>query len=234
MQSIDLSIIIPCLNEEKTLSVCIEKARDFLQREKINGEIIIGDNGSIDDSVEISKRMADRVIHVELKGYGNVLRALIESANGKFVIMGDADDSYDFSNLNGIYHSLTSGNHMVVGNRYKGGIEKNAMPFLNKYVGNPTITYLGKKLFRIPLNDFNCGLRGFERKAFSKLNFQSSGMEFASEMIIVAQLNGLKMVEVPVKLFPDGRERQSHLRPFRDGIRHVRLILRMRFRKTYR
>ena len=233
MQPIDLSIIIPCLNEEKTLSICIEKARGFLQRERIKGEIIVGDNGSIDDSVEISKRLADRVIHVESKGYGSVLRALIKSANGKYIIMGDADDSYDFSDLNGIYSALNNGNQLVVGNRFKGGIEKNAMPTLNKHLGNPMITYLGKKLFNIPLNDFNCGLRGLEKNAFSILDFQSLGMEFASEMIIVAQLKGLKMAEVPVKLFPDGRERQSHLRPFRDGIRHIRLILKLRFSKIY-
>lgn len=233
MQQINLSIIIPCLNEEKTLPICISKARDFLRREKINGEIIVGDNGSTDNSIEISTKLADKIIHIEAKGYGNVLRALIKSANGKYIIMGDADDSYDFSELNGIYTALFNGHQLVVGNRFKGGIEKNAMPFMNKYVGNPTITYLGKKLFKIPINDFNCGLRGFEKKAFSKLNFHSSGMEFASEMIIVACINGLKMTEVPVKLFPDGRERQSHLRPLRDGIRHIRLILRMRFHKTY-
>lgn len=231
MQTIDLSIIIPCLNEEKTLTICIEKARDFLQREKINGEIIIGDNGSIDDSVEISKKLADRVIHVESKGYGSVLRALIESADGKYVIMGDADDSYDFSDLTGFYTKLLEGHQLVVGNRFKGGIEKGAMPFMNRFIGNPIISFLGKTLFHVPLNDFNCGLRGFESKSMNQLKFESTGMEFASEMIIVSKLKGLSMLEVPIKLFPDGRQGKSHLQPFRDGMRHVFLIIKLKFRK---
>ncbi len=231
MQTIDLSIIIPCLNEEKTLKICIEKARDFLQREKINGEIIIGDNGSIDDSVEISKKLADKVIHVESKGYGSVLRALIESADGKYVIMGDADDSYDFSDLTGFYTKLLEGHQLVVGNRFKGGIEKGAMPFMNRFIGNPIISFLGKTLFHVPLNDFNCGLRGFESKSMNQLKFESTGMEFASEMIIVSKLKGLSMLEVPIKLFPDGRQGKSHLQPFRDGMRHVFLIIKLKFRK---
>jgi glycosyltransferase involved in cell wall biosynthesis len=231
VQTIDLSIIIPCLNEEKTLTICIEKARDFLQREKINGEIIIGDNGSIDDSVEISKKLADRVIHVESKGYGSVLRALIESADGKYVIMGDADDSYDFSDLTGFYTKLLEGHQLVVGNRFKGGIEKGAMPFMNRFIGNPIISFLGKTLFHVPLNDFNCGLRGFESKSMNQLKFESTGMEFASEMIIVSKLKGLSMLEVPIKLFPDGRQGKSHLQPFRDGMRHVFLIIKLKFRK---
>lgn len=231
MQQIDLSIIIPCLDEEKTLPICIEKARLFLETEKIFGEIIIGDNGSNDCSVEIGIKLADKVIQVRKKGYGSVLNELIKSARGKYIIMGDADDSYDFSKLNGIYNALLNGNQLVVGNRFKGGIEKNAMPFLNKYIGNPIISFLGKKLFRINLNDFNCGLRGFEKLAINDLHFESKGMEFASEMIIASQLKGLKMTEVPVKLYPDGRERKSHLRPFQDGLRHILLIFKMKFRK---
>lgn len=231
MQNIDLSIIIPCLNEEKTLTICIEKARDFLQREKINGEIIIGDNGSIDDSVEISKRLADKVIHVQTKGYGSVLQELIKSANGKYIIMGDADDSYDFSDLTGFYTKLLEGHQLVVGNRFKGGIEKGAMPFINRYIGNPIISFLGKTLFHVPLNDFNCGLRGFESKAMNQLKFESTGMEFASEMIIVSKLKGLSILEVPIKLFPDGRQGKSHLQPFRDGMRHIFLIIKLKFRK---
>ena len=231
MQQIDLSIIIPCLDEEKTLPICIEKARLFLETEKIFGEIIIGDNGSNDCSVEIGNKLADKVIQVRKKGYGSVLNELIKSARGKYIIMGDADDSYDFSKLNGIYNALLNGNQLVVGNRFKGGIEKNAMPFLNRYIGNPIISFLGKTLFHVPLNDFNCGLRGFESKAMNQLKFESTGMEFATEMIIVSKLKGLTMIEVPIKLFPDGRQGKSHLQPFRDGMRHIFLIIKLKFRK---
>jgi glycosyltransferase involved in cell wall biosynthesis len=231
VQNIDLSIIIPCLNEEKTLTICIDKARLFLKKENICGEIIVGDNGSNDNSISIANQLADKVIHVQIKGYGSVLQELIKSTNGKYIIMGDADDSYDFSDLTGFYTKLLEGHQLVVGNRFKGGIEKGAMPFINRFIGNPIISFLGKTLFRVPLNDFNCGLRGFESKAMNQLKFESTGMEFASEMIIVAKLKGLSIIEVPIKLFPDGRQGKSHLQPFRDGIRHVFLIIKLKFRK---
>lgn len=229
MQNIDLSIIIPCLNEEKTLPICIGKAREFFKNAGVQGEIIVGDNGSTDNSIELAENLADSVLHVNEKGYGNVLRELIKASNGKYIIMGDADDSYDFLKLENIYQSLISGNQLVIGNRFLGGIEKNAMPVLNQYLGNPIISFLGRKLYNVPINDFNCGLRGFERNAINQLKFKSKGMEFASEMIIKAQLNGLKLAEVPVKLFPDGRNGASHLRPFRDGFRHLKILFALRF-----
>lgn len=191
----------------------------------VTGEIVIADNGSRDDSVQIAKAFGARVVHVSEKGYGAALAGGIAAARGRFVVMGDADDSYDFGDSFPILDELRQGADLVVGNRFKGGIKKDAMPFLNRYLGNPVLSFIGRLFFNIPLRDFHCGLRGFNRQAILNLNLKTTGMEFASEMIVLAALHGLKMAEVPVTLSPDGRGRQPHLNPWRDGWRHLRFLL---------
>jgi len=221
----ELSIVMPCLNEAETLSICIQKARLFFEKEKVNGEVIIADNGSTDGSIEIAKSNGATVVNVPLKGYGNALIGGINAANGKYIIMADADDSYDFENLNPYLTKLREGYDLVMGNRFKGGIKKGAMPFLHKYLGNPVLSFIGRLFFKIKIGDFHCGLRGFSKEAFTKMNLKTTGMEFASEMIVKASLINLKITEVPTILSPDGRTRPPHLNTWSDGWRHLRFLL---------
>ena len=222
---IKLSIVMPCLNEEETIEKCIVKAFTFLKNNNINGEIIIADNGSTDGSQVIAKNLGATVILAEKKGYGNALQKGIESANGKYIIMGDADDSYDFSELSLFVEKLDQGYDLVVGNRFKGGIKKNAMPFLHKYLGNPVLSFLGRLFFNAKIHDFHCGLRGFTKLAFDKMQLSTTGMEFASEMIVKSHLLQLKIAEVPTILYKDGRNRKPHLNTWSDGWRHLRFLL---------
>lgn len=221
----ELTILLPCLNEEKTLGICITKAKDFLERYRITGEILIADNGSTDNSASIAEHLGARVIHVSEKGYGAALLAGITAAKGKYVIMGDADDSYDFSALDRYVDALRQGFHLVMGNRFKGGIAPGAMPFLHKYLGNPVLSWLGRIFYKIPVRDFHCGLRAFDAEAMRGIGLRIQGMEFASEMVVKSALNGLTITEVPTKLAKDGRDRKPHLRTFRDGWRHLCFLL---------
>jgi glycosyltransferase involved in cell wall biosynthesis len=216
---------MPCLNEAETVEICIQKALKFLASEKIEGEIIIADNGSADGSQELATHAGARVIHVESKGYGSALMGGIEAAAGEYIIMGDADDSYDFSNLSDFVNALDQGFDLVMGNRFKGGIMPNAMPFLHRYLGNPVLSGIARLFFKSDIRDFHCGLRGFRKDAILKLNLQTTGMEFASEMIVKATMRGLKIKEVPTVLYPDGRTRPPHLRTWTDGWRHLRFLL---------
>lgn len=220
-----LSIIMPCLNEELTLKPCIDKALVFLRRSDIQGEIIIADNGSNDNSVEIALENGARVTHVPKKGYGVALISGISHAQGEYIVMGDADDSYDFSNLDPFILKLDEGYDLVMGNRFKGGIKKGAMPFLHRYLGNPVLSFIGRLFFRVPIGDFHCGLRAFTKQAFDKINLKATGMEFASEMVVKASMYHLKITEVPTTLYPDGRNRPPHLSTWRDGWRHLRFLL---------
>ena len=221
----ELSIVMPCLNEAETLAICINKAQSFFNENKINGEIIIADNGSTDGSIAIAKSNNATVIHAEQKGYGSALKAGIDAANGTFVIMGDADDSYNFSELMPYLIELRKGKDLVMGNRFKGGIEKGAMPFLHKYLGNPVLSFIGRLFFKINIGDFHCGLRGFSKKAYETMNLKTSGMEFASEMVVKTKLNNLSIAEVPTKLHKDGRTRAPHLKTWSDGWRHLRFLM---------
>ena len=222
---IELSIVMPCLNEAETLATCINKAKKALAQLNVKGEIVIADNGSHDGSPEIAADLDARVIHVAEKGYGSALLGGIKGARGKYIIMGDADDSYDFTNLGPFLEKLRAGYDLVMGNRFKGGIEADAMPFLHKYLGNPVLTATGRLFFRSPCSDFHCGLRAFRKSSIESLNLRTTGMEFASEMVVKATLHDLKIAEVPTKLSPDGRNRKPHLRSWRDGWRHLRFML---------
>ncbi len=225
MESCEITILMPCLNEAETLAECIKKAKHFLVSENIQGEILIADNGSTDGSQAIAKAQGARIISVDTRGYGAALRNGIQAAYGRYIIMGDADDSYDFLNLMPFLTRLREGYDLVMGNRFKGGILQGAMPVLNRYLGNPVLSFLGRIFFKSKIGDFHCGLRGFNRDSFKQLDLQGDGMEFASEMVIKATLNKLKITEVPTQLAPDGRSRKPHLRPWRDGWRHLRLLL---------
>jgi glycosyltransferase involved in cell wall biosynthesis len=221
----ELSILMPCLNEAETLEICIKKAQKSLEDLNVNGEVIIADNGSIDGSPEIAASLGARVIHVAEKGYGSALLGGIKAARGKYIIMGDADDSYDFTNLGPFLEKLRAGYDLVMGNRFKGGIAPNAMPPLHKYLGNPVLTGIGRLFFRSPCGDFHCGLRGFSKAAIQRLDLRTTGMEFASETVVKASLHGLRITEVPTTLSVDGRNRPPHLRSWRDGWRHLRFLL---------
>ncbi len=223
--AIEVSIIMPCLNEAETLETCIRKAQWFIQENDLAGEVVIADNGSNDGSQAIANRLGARVVNVPAKGYGSALKGGIAAARGKYIIMGDADDSYDFSNLNPFVRKLRNGYDLVMGNRFRGGIESGAMPFLHRYLGNPVLTGIGKLLFNSPCNDFHCGLRGFRKDAISSLELQTTGMEFASEMVVKATLHKMQITEVPTTLSPDGRSRPPHLNTWRDGWRHLRFLL---------
>jgi glycosyltransferase involved in cell wall biosynthesis len=225
MESYELTILMPCLNEAETLATCIQKAKHFLTAENINGEILIADNGSSDGSQDIARTNGARVIPVATRGYGAALKSGIHAAQGRYIIMGDADDSYDFQHLMPFIHKLREGYDLVMGNRFKGGIVKGAMPFLNRYLGNPVLSFLGRQFYKSHIGDFHCGLRGFRRDRLQQLDLQGDGMEFASEMVVKATIKKLKLTEVPIQLFPDGRSRRPHLRPWRDGWRHLRLLL---------
>ena len=224
-ETIELSIVLPCLNEERTVGVCVSKAVNFLKQYGVSGEVILADNGSTDGSVEIASKAGAVITHVEQKGYGMALRGGFESARGKYIIMADSDDSYDLENLMPFVEKLREGYDLVMGNRFKGGIKKGAMPWHHRYIGNPVLSFLGKLFFKTPANDFHCGLRGFTKDAIEKMNLQTTGMELASEIVIKSSIMGMKTCEVPTTLSPDGRDRPPHLRSFRDGWRHLRFLL---------
>jgi glycosyltransferase involved in cell wall biosynthesis len=221
----ELTILMPCLNEAETIETCVRKARAYIESRHLDAEVVVADNGSTDGSQALAERCGARVVAVQSRGYGAALRHGIESARGRFVIMGDADDSYDFSALDPFMTQLRAGYELVMGNRFRGGIKPNAMPPLHKYLGNPVLTGIGRLLFRSPCGDFHCGLRGFSRDAIRSLALSSNGMEFASEMVVKATLRGLRITEVPTVLSPDGRSRAPHLRSWRDGWRHLRFLL---------
>ncbi len=221
----ELTILMPCLDEALTVEKCVQKARSYLSRRGILGEVLIADNGSTDGSQRLAEAAGARVIQVKNKGYGAALIGGIEAARGRFVIMADADDSYDFTDLDGFVEGLRQGFKLVVGNRFQGGISPGAMPILNRYLGNPALSFIGRTLFSSPIGDFHCGMRAFDREAILELNLCASGMEFASEMVVKASLAKLEIAEVPTTLSPDGRDRAPHLRPWRDGWRHLRFML---------
>ena len=223
--NIELSIVMPCLNEAETLAICITKANNWLQQNHVIGEVVIGDNGSTDGSQKIATDLGARVINVPSKGYGSALMGAIEASYGKYVIMGDSDDSYDFGNLTLFIQELRNGFDLVMGNRFKGGVAKGAMPFLHRYLGNPVLSFIGRLFFGSKARDFHCGLRGFRQDIVSVLNLRTTGMEFASEMVVKATIFNLKITEVATTLSPDGRSRPPHLRTWRDGWRHLRFLL---------
>jgi glycosyltransferase involved in cell wall biosynthesis len=225
LASVELTVLMPCLDEAETIGACVSKAAAYLQRSAIHGEILVVDNGSTDDSREIAQRAGARVVEESRRGYGSALRAGILAARGRFVIMGDADDSYDFTALDPFVDSLRDGVELVMGNRFQGGIAPGAMPPLHRYLGNPVLSGVGRLFFSSPVRDFHCGLRGFNRDAILRLGLSTEGMEFASEMVVRATVEGLRIAEVPATLSPDGRSRAPHLRSFRDGWRHLRFLL---------
>lgn len=222
---IELSIVLPCLNEELTVGNCVTQARSFLEDHGVTGEVIVADNGSTDRSVEIAEGKGARVVHVPNKGYGSALKGGIEAAKGKYIIMADADESYDLINLMPFVEKLRQGYELVMGNRFKGGIKKGAMPWHHKYIGNPVLSFIGQLFFRTPAKDFHCGIRGFTKEAVERMNLQTTGMEFASEIVVKASILRMKVTEVPTTLSPDKRDRPPHLRSFRDGWRHMRFLL---------
>ena len=221
----ELTIVMPCLNEAKTLPACIDKASAYLKRSGVAGEIVIADNGSTDGSQAIAGSRGARVVDVPQRGYGSALKAGILAARGRYVIMGDSDDSYDFLGLDPFVAKLREGCDLVMGNRFAGGIKPGAMPPLHRYLGNPVLTFVGRLFFGSPCRDFHCGLRGFRRSSILGLDLQAPGMEFASEMVIKASVARLRIAEVATTLSPDGRGRPPHLNSWRDGWRHLRLLL---------
>ncbi|HWA21443.1 MAG TPA: glycosyltransferase [Caulobacterales bacterium] len=222
---LELTILMPCLNEAETLDVCVRKARGYLARAGVKGEVLIADNGSTDGSQEIARKAGARVVDIPARGYGAALLGGIAAARGRYVIMGDADDSYDFETLGPFIERLRAGDELVMGNRFRGGIKPGAMPPLHRYLGNPVLSFLGRLFFHIPIGDFHCGLRGFSKASIDRLGLKSTGMEFASEMVVKASLNKLKISEVPTTLSKDGRTRAPHLKTWRDGWRHLRFLL---------
>ncbi|MGC1301017.1 MAG: glycosyltransferase family 2 protein [Caulobacteraceae bacterium] len=222
---LELTILMPCLNEAETVEICVRKARAYLERAGIHGEVLIADNGSTDGSQALAAEAGARVVAVPEKGYGAALMGGIRAARGRFVVMGDADDSYDFDTLDPFLDRLRQGDDLVMGNRFKGGIAPGAMPFLHRYLGNPVLSFLGRLFFKAPLGDFHCGLRAFNRQSMLDLGLSTPGMEFASEMVVKSALKKLRMSEAPTTLKPDGRSRAPHLKTWRDGWRHLRFLL---------
>jgi glycosyltransferase involved in cell wall biosynthesis len=222
---LELSIVMPCLDEAETLGACIAKARRFLADHGVSGEIVVADNGSRDGSQAIAARLGARLVEVGERGYGSALHGGIRAARGRYVILGDADDSYDFSELGPMLERLRAGDALVMGNRFRGRILPGAMPWLHRYLGNPLLSALGRLFFRAPVGDFHCGLRGLRRAAYDVIAPRTAGMEYASEMVIKATLAKLPIGEVPIVLHPDGRSRRPHLRTWRDGWRHLRFML---------
>jgi glycosyltransferase involved in cell wall biosynthesis len=225
MLELDLTILMPCLNEAETLAFCVRQAMQAIRDSGLNGEVVVADNGSTDGSQEIATAEGARVVNVPVRGYGAALIAGIEAARGRYVMMADADASYHFEHLPRFLPRLNEGYDLVMGNRFAGAIEPGAMPPLHKYLGNPVLSAIGRIFFRIPVRDFHCGLRAFRRDSILALNLRTSGMEFASEMVVKSSLAGLRMTEVPTTLSPDGRSRPPHLRSWRDGWRHLRFLL---------
>jgi glycosyltransferase involved in cell wall biosynthesis len=223
--ALELSVVMPCLNEARTIGICIRKAQASFDRLGIVGEVVVADNGSTDGSREIAEELGARVVPVERRGYGAALTGGIAAARGRWVIMGDADDSYDFSELEPFVERLRAGYDLVAGNRFKGGIREGAMPWLHRWIGNPALSFVGRRLYGTPCGDIYCGLRGFDREKVAALDIRSSGMEFAIEMIVKATMMGMKVTEVPTTLSPDADGREPHLNTWRDGWRSIRLLL---------
>ena len=221
----ELTVVMPCLNEAETVATCVRKAVQFIADSGIDGEVVVADNGSTDGSRQLAADAGARVVPIPERGYGNALMGGIIAARGEYVIMGDADDSYDFTNLMPFITELRKGNELVMGNRFKGGIAPGAMPPLHRYLGNPVLSFIGRLFFPSAIGDFHCGLRGFRRDSAIALGLQATGMEFASEMVVKATLAKQKVTEVPTTLVKDGRSRKPHLRSFRDGWRHLRFLL---------
>jgi glycosyltransferase involved in cell wall biosynthesis len=224
-RQLELSVVMPCLNEHETVGVCVRKALDVLSQAGIKGEVIVADNGSTDGSLEIAEAEGARVVHVSEKGYGSALKGGILAARGTFVLMADSDDSYDFAHIPAFLEQLRGGSDLVMGNRFRGGIAKGAMPPLHRYLGNPVLTGIGRLLFHAPCEDFHCGIRAFRRDSFQRMDIRSTGMEFASEMVVKATLLRMAVAEIPTTLSPDGRSRPPHLRSWSDGWRHLRFLL---------
>ncbi len=220
-----VSAVMPCLNEERTLVACIRKAQACFRELGIEGEVVVADNGSSDRSVEIARELGARVVHQPIKGYGAALMKGIEESHGEIIVMADADDSYDWLAMGGFLARIREGFDLVMGNRFSGGIERGAMPALHRYLGNPVLSMLARVFHRAPVGDFHCGMRAFTRAAYERMRLRTTGMEFATEMVVNAMRAGLRIGEVPTKLRPDGRDRPPHLRSFRDGWRHLRFIL---------
>jgi len=222
---LELTIVLPCLNEAETLAGCVEEASRALREHGIRGEVVVADNGSTDGSQAIAERLGARVVPVAEKGYGCALRGGIAAAHGRYILMGDSDGSYDFSHADRFLAKLREGWDLVMGNRFLGGVQPGAMPWKNRYIGNPFLSGLGRLFFRSPIGDFHCGLRAFSKEAYHRLDLLTTGMEFASEMVIKATLFKFRVTEIPTTLRPDGRSRPPHLRPWRDGWRHLRFML---------
>jgi len=223
--NLELSVVMPCLNEARTIGACIREAQAAMTGSGISGEVVIADNGSTDGSAAIAEQLGARVVTVAAPGYGSALRGGIAAARGRYLVMGDADLSYDFSHVPRFLAPLRAGSDLVVGNRFRGGIQPGAMPWKNRYLGNPVLSFVGRLFFRTGIGDFHCGLRGFSAAAYRRMDLRTTGMEFASEMVIKAVTQGFRVTEVPTTLRPDGRGRPPHLRPWRDGWRHLRFML---------
>jgi glycosyltransferase involved in cell wall biosynthesis len=224
-RALELTVVLPCLNERETVGVCVQKAVAALQKAGIHGEVIVADNGSTDGSVELAESEGARVVHVDHRGYGNALRGGIQEARGTYVLMADSDDSYDFTHIPRFIEQLRNGSDLVMGNRFLGGIRDGAMPPLHRYLGNPVLTAIGRLFFRSPSRDFHCGIRAFRKDSYERMDIRSTGMEFASEMVVKASLLRMKVSEVPTTLSPDGRSHPPHLRTWHDGWRHLRFLL---------
>jgi len=224
-KGLELSIVMPCLNESRTLATCIGKAQKTMEQLGIRGEVIIADNGSTDGSQSLAEGLGAHVVPIKERGYGSALRGGIAAARGTFVIMGDSDDSYDFTQISDFLNKLNDGYDLVMGNRFHGGIRRGAMPFLHRFLGNPVLSGLGRLFFGCPVGDFQCGLRAFRKDAIDRLELQTTGMEFSTEMVVKATLFNLKIIEIPTTLSPDGRDRPPHLRTWRDGWRYLRFLL---------
>jgi len=224
-QKVEISVVLPCLNERETVGTCVSKAIASLNTTGLSGEVIVADNGSTDGSIEAAQAAGARVVAVKGRGYGNALRGGIEAAQGAYVLMADSDDSYDLSHIPRFVEQLKNGADLVMGNRFSGGIRQGAMPFLHRYLGNPVLTALGRVFFHSPCHDFHCGLRAFRKDSYERMDIRSTGMEFASEMVVKASLLRMKVCEVPTTLSPDGRSHPPHLRTWHDGWRHLRFLL---------
>jgi len=219
---VEVSVVIPCLNEVQSIAYCVDKALAAFRAANIRGEVVVSDNGSTDGSIEIAEQHGARVVHAKLRGYGHALRKGIEEARGEFIIMADGDDSYDFSEVDRFVAKLGEGYEVVMGNRFKGEIKTGAMPWHHKYVGNPVLSGLLRVLFGTSIGDSHCGMRGFRKDVYRRMDLRTTGMEFASEFVIKAAKLGARMCEIPITLWPDKRGRPPHLRTFRDGWRHLR------------
>jgi hypothetical protein len=225
VQALELSVVLPCLNERETVVVCVQKAVAAIEKAGIHGEVIVADNGSTDGSVELAQSAGARVLHVDQRGYGNALRGGIHAARGTYVLMADSDDSYDFTHIPRFVEQLRNGSDLVMGNRFLGGIRDGAMPPLHRYLGNPVLTAIGRLFFHSPSRDFHCGIRAFRKDSYERMDIRSTGMEFASEMVVKASLLRMNVSEVPTTLSPDGRSHPPHLRTWHDGWRHLRFLL---------